>query len=205
MSFCQIWGSSHYDFVSKVISIREARDSKDRMNTWLNSYIAHFNAYTVAKKLFKMLPHHLDNSGDESEKSNDYLRNKLRIEYKRTITDESLQYIFDLWTVIRKRFTISSVTAFVDSIVQKCLLVTWLIHPSWACSILSEIFGSVSFFREHLMTRIVLGGECVYNEQTGIADHQVSNWFFYYNFGLPFESAKVLVQPNQSFMQCTYN
>ncbi len=81
----------------------------------------------------------------------------------------------DLWEVIVESFKIPSMTALLKSIVHNCLIITWLIEPSWACCILSEIFGSISFFTKHLITKVLLGDVCIYDEHSGIiGDNKVS-------------------------------
>ena len=176
ISKSKLWSFDNYGLVQHVTGIEAANPSKASMRTWLQKYKKEYNAYCVSEKLAVIIPYHFEGGFDNDlDRYPTHLKQELIIHVEaRTIDDDSLKYIDDLSEVILETFKIPSLTALLKSIIKKCLIITWLIEPSWACCILSEIFGSVSFFTKYLITKVLLGDVCIYDDQSGIADNQVS-------------------------------
>ena len=175
----KLWDFENYDLVTQVIELIEDEECKTAMRASLAAYIKELNGYNIAQELATRLPYYLDEEYPECQEE-EYdswfcteLRKKLDC-YVR-ITNESLQFVSELWTVIRDRYDIPSLTALLYSIVYGSLVVTWLIQPSWACCILREILTSAAFFQKHLIVKVVLDGQCIYIEENGgITDTNVS-------------------------------
>ena len=174
-----LWSYNDYSLVKDLITMVDVdKNCKDRMFSLLQDYISELNGYNVTQELASILPYHLNREYPEPMHTGEYeqdfcedLRRKLHCYIK--ITNESLQYVANLWSDIQKRFTIPSLTALLYQIIRGSVIITWLIQPSWACCILREILTSVAFFQDHLIMRVVLDEECIYDEQSGIADNQV--------------------------------
>ena len=175
----KLWDFENYDLVTQVIELIEDEECKAAMRDSLAAYVKELNGYNIAQELATRLPYYLDEEYPECQEE-EYdswfcteLRKKLDC-YVR-ITNESLQFVSELWTGIRDRYDIPSLTALLYSIVYGSLVVTWLIQPSWACCILREVLTSAAFFQEHLIVKVVLDGQCIYNEENGgITDTNVS-------------------------------
>ena len=176
ISRSKLWSFDNCGLVQHVTGIKGAVQSKVRMRTWLQKYKKEYNAYCVSEKLAVIIPYHFEEGFDNDlDRYPTHLKQELKLHVKyRAIDDDSLKYIDDLWEVIVESFKIPSMTALLKSIVHNCLIITWLIEPSWACCILSEI-GSISFFTKHLITKVLLGDVCIYDEHSGIiGDNKVS-------------------------------
>ena len=175
ISRSKLWSFDNYGLVQHVTGIKGAVQSKARMRTWLQKYKKEYNAYSVSEKLAAIIPYHFEFDND-LDRYPTHLKQELIVHVKyMVIDDDSLKYIDDLWEVIVESFKIPSMTALLKSIVHNCLIITWLIEPSWACCILSEIFDSISFFTKHLITKVLLGDVCIYDEHSGIiGDNKVS-------------------------------
>ncbi len=170
----KLWSYDHYDLVGQVIAIVV----DETMQKLLDAYIKKLNGYQVAQELASKLPYYLDKEYPEwleekfeSPFCND-LRRKLRVCVN--ISNESLQFVGKLWDNIRKRYSIPCLTALLYSIVFGSLEITWLIQPSSACCILSELFASATFLEEHLIMNVTLDDECIYDEHSGFANSKVS-------------------------------
>lgn len=174
-----LWTYDHYSLVKDLVTLVDVdKDSKDEMKSLVQDYISDLNGYRVTKKLASILPYHLSQEYPELVHSGEYEQDFCKdlgkkLECRIRITNESLQYVANLWSDIQKEFTIPSLTALLYQITRGSVIITWLIQPNWACCILREILTSVPFFQDHLIMKVVLDEECIYDEQSGIADNQV--------------------------------
>ncbi len=174
-----------YDLIRRLISDVEVdKDCKDKMKLLLCEYISELNGYNLTQELAPQLPYHLNQEYPESMSESESvspkytasfcedLRRKLKICVK--ITNESLQYVQELWSKIREEFSIPSLTALLYKIAYGSLIISWLIQPSWACCILRKIFTSTEFFQAHLIVKVIIDDICVYDEQSGFPENNAS-------------------------------
>jgi hypothetical protein len=90
---------------------------------------------------------------------------KTRLKLTRNISEESLKYIADLWESLAIELELPSLTAVIDSIVQKCLEITWLIFPCDAEKITSSVVAEhLNFFHKNAITLITIDGVIIYEK-----------------------------------------
>ena len=100
---------------------------------------------------------------------------KLTVRLDRPVTNETLQYIADIWRAIAKFFLLPSLTALLDRIVEGSLVISWFIPHIFAMQIRVNSSGdeAEAFFRAHQITEVKLNGDCLYMCDTKANDIKV--------------------------------
>ena len=84
-----------------------------------------------------------------------------------TIEEKHLSWVNDVWNSIANYCNLPSLPALLESIQQKCLMVTWMVPvlsgiQVQACFCMK---GSKEFFQQHKIVRVVLNDEPLYDEE----------------------------------------
>ena len=90
----------------------------------------------------------------------------VRLHFKRKLSDECLTYVADLWNSLQETFELPSITAVIDSIVEKCLEITWLILPADAEKIIALAKVHSDFFQKHMIMSLTIDNDIIYEEVT---------------------------------------
>ena len=182
-----LWTFQHYNLLYNVIKMFGTRDAKVEMMKWMKEYIVNYNGYSAAEKIIEAIPRYYDRAKQKMSQSKDprtdlsfdeedleMLGKSLSIHIR--ISNESIQYIDDLWSEIAARFRIPSLTAYLYSILHGSVIVTWLIPPGWACCILGEVQGAGDLFKRLHISLVELDSVRIYDEENGISDNEVSKY-----------------------------
>lgn len=179
---------NHYSLLDCLIGEIKDEDIKRDMREKMDTYIStDFYGYLTTKKLVEILPYHLNsNSPDETEVEFDEesivkLKTKLEIKSRKITNDTLHSYVYVLWDKIRKKFDIPSLTALIYSIVRGSVVIKWLIPPSWACCILSELLIAIDFFNENSISWVEINAIRIYDDKTGVIGNEVS-FIYWFNF-----------------------
>ena len=86
---------------------------------------------------------------------------KLTVELRlnRDMSEVTLGYVDNLWTLLMKEFRLPPLTAVIDKIVEGSIRITWLILPHIVEKIKETYFKSVGFFQQHNIISIDLYGD----------------------------------------------
>ena len=170
LSLKKLWTYQNYGLIENL-NKNFLQSCNSSIAQYINEYNAKLSGYYTAKKIIKseffQQLESLSESTTQSvtEYGGDH-RSKLRmrLRLKRKLSDECLMYIAELWDSLAETFELPSLTAVIDSIVEKCLEVTWLILPRDAKKIVAHAKEHHDFFRKHLITLITIDGRTLYKE-----------------------------------------
>ena len=101
---------------------------------------------------------------------------KLTIKIGRRVTNETLQYIVDLWKAITKFFVLPSLTALLDRVVAGSLVISWFIPHLFAMQIRVNSTGgeAAAFFQAHQIVEVKIDDDCMYRYETTADDTRVA-------------------------------
>ena len=93
--------------------------------------------------------------------------NKLTTKLKAKVTEESLDYLIELWDSVSEYLGLPSLTYLLDEIREGCVSATWLIPPSAMPAIALKIDDpeTAKFFSKLGIIRMELDDMCLYEEQ----------------------------------------
>lgn len=180
----KLWTYQHYSLLHCIIKTFGTRDAKSEMKEWMDGYIVEYNGYAAAEKIIEAIPKYYHRakrnqlnypSRDLSFDEKDLEILGTRLSTRVLISNESIQYIDSLWSEIAARFRIPSLTAYLYSILEGSVIVTWLIPPGWACCILGDVQRAGGFFKRLQMLLVEVDSICIYDEENGISNNEVSN------------------------------
>ena len=116
------------------------------------------------------------------KKYNDHYQTlTVELRLNRDMSEVTLLYVDNLWTLLMKEFRLPPLTAVIDKIVEGSLRITWLILPHIIEKIKATYFKSVEFFQQHNIVRIELysddGGDglTLYYEEWIVSAHKLTS------------------------------
>ena len=90
---------------------------------------------------------------------------KLGVKLDERVADESLQYLDELWRSLAKTLLLPPVSLVLHAIVEKSILVVWLIPAELAPKAIEIAHRSAEFFRSYPILSVTIGDECVYEKE----------------------------------------
>ena len=168
LSSSHLWTYQNYGLVENLDkNFLQCGDNSIQQH--IDEYRDKLTGYFAAEKIIRS--EFFRNSGSESttqsvtEYSHDHRKKLgLRLHFKRKLSDECLTYVADLWNSLAKTFELPSITAVIDSIVEKCLEITWLILPADAEKIVALAKVHSNFFQEHMIMSLTIDNNIIYEE-----------------------------------------
>lgn len=171
----KVW-TYDYHFVLEVLTnefLSESQTVKDQ----IKRYKSALSGFFVATKLIEYITQN-PFSDEELENQQDVpLPNLTDKQYKnlkvilnlspRTISEQSLNYVRDLWEKFMEEFDLPQVATVIKKIVPGSLEITWIIWSRMAELILqkSRTPRAIKFFRKHDITLVDIDGFAVFDEQ----------------------------------------
>ena len=170
LSSKKFWTYYHFSLVERLDK-HFLRQSEKSIQQHISDYKRQLSGFFVAKKIISS-EFYTDSTSSESTTHSvaDYTCEhhrvlKMRLELKRNVSEESLQYVADLWESLAIEFELPSLTAVIDSIVKKCLEITWLIFPSDAEKIIvAAAARHTDFFEKHAITLLTIDDIIIYQK-----------------------------------------
>lgn len=74
---------------------------------------------------------------------------KLSLKVKAEITKTSMHYVCELWESLHSCYRLPSLMAILDSVHDKCILVTWLVPTKHILELIKKARANPDFFQEH--------------------------------------------------------
>ena len=174
LSSQRLWNYQHYDLVEKLDDHFLQCDKSIKRHILV--YKSRLAGYFTLKKIIKSeffidsTSSHEGTTQSVTEYSNEHRKSlRMRLHLKRKMTDECLKYVADLWESFAEEFELPSVTAVIDSIVKKCLEITWLILPCDAEKITPAIAAKHScFFDNNAIILVTIDDIVIYEKVSGV-------------------------------------
>ena len=100
----------------------------------------------------------------------------LTIKLDKPVTNQTLQYIADIWKAVAKLLVIPSLTALLDRVVAGSLVISWKIPQLFAMQIRVKCTGreAAAFFQAHHIVEVKIDDDCLYRYETTADDTKVS-------------------------------
>ena len=90
---------------------------------------------------------------------------KLGVKLDERVADESLEYLDELWRSLAKTLLLPPVSLVLHAIVEKSILVVWLIPAKLGPKAIEIARQSAEFFRSYPILSVTIGDECVYEKE----------------------------------------
>ena len=170
LSYEKLWTYYHISLIESLDK-HFLRQSGKSIQQHISDYKRLLSGFFVAKKIINS-EFFTDSTSSESTTISvaDYTREhhrvlKMRLELKRNVSEESLQYVAELWESLAIEFELPLLTAVIDRIVKKCLEITWLIFPSDAKKIIvATAAGHTDFFEKYAITLLTIDDITIYQK-----------------------------------------
>ena len=167
----KLWRFDHYGPLLELTESFLPADDPARQN--MTEYICQLSAFNATTRIIdyvklSQLEEIEEDNQPFSPKTYNRKYRKLGVKLKvDNISETTLKYTHDIWKALKQQFTLPSLTAVVDQIMQGSLIITWLVLPHEVNRIKASISKSLDFFRQHNIIRIDLyGGKVIlYNEE----------------------------------------
>ena len=164
------WRYDHYDLVDKLDKNFLQHNGRS-IRPYITDYHEKITGYLAAEKIIKSEFFRKPNSETTTQSVTEYghehrrkLRTTLRLSRRRRISDKCLIYVADLWSSLAEAFELPSLTAVIDTIVEKCLEITWLILPRDADKIIAHAKEHADFFQKHSIISLAIDNRTLYEE-----------------------------------------
>ena len=170
LSSRKFWNYQHYSLV-ETLDKHFLQQCDKSIQQHILEYKSQLCGYLVAKKIIRS-EFFIDSTSSESTRHSvaEYTHEhhrvlKMRLKLIRNISEESLQYIAGLWESLAVELELPSLTAVIDSIIQKCIEITWLILPCDAEKITPAIIAKhLDFFKKNGITLLTVDGVIIYEK-----------------------------------------
>ena len=171
LSSKKFWTYYHFSLLERLDK-HFLRQSEKSIQQHISDYKRQLSGFFVAKEIISSeFFTNLTSSESTTHSVADYTCEhhrvlKMRLELKRNVSEESLQYVADLWESLAIEFELPSLTAVIDKniIVKKCLEITWLIFPSDAEKIFATAARHTDFFEKYAITLLTIDDTIIYQK-----------------------------------------
>ena len=161
--------------LEKIVEAVDAADDPD-ISSLIKTYKRDLESYKATTKLIDLITDSdsdsiLDTSSSEREqleqppRDDEHYYQSLSKKLKTKFTHHTLKYIDELWNECADLYNLPPHVALLDRIRKGCVSIVWLIPSHLAPKILSAAPHSGDFYHKHEITRVELGGKCIYQEE----------------------------------------
>ena len=163
--FCAItqnglWDCVNYFPLKQIIEEFACNDTE--MSDWVKQYEEAVSGYMLCTKISEHIgvvavSDSSDTDSDDSDKQMEEKQAKydpryyreLSLKVKAKVTEESMQYVSELWESFASRYHLPSRAAILDSVHAKCILVTWMVPTKHTPELIQKAHADPDFFKEH--------------------------------------------------------
>ena len=165
MTTTKLWRYDHYGALEDVAE--SFLPEGDPVRARVTEYKSQLNGFYATTSIIDFVKlneledrEEIPNRAFSPKKYNGHYQ-KLTVELRlnRDMSEVTLGYVDNLWTLLMKEFRLPPLTAVIDKIVEGSLRITWLILPHIIEKIKATYFKSVEFFQQHSIIRISLYGD----------------------------------------------
>ena len=168
----KLWSYSHYTPLKSVVEeyFRGDPNTSEMIDNYKRTLVGFYATTKIVNYIALCEERVPDDTADPDEPldinpakyNRDYFR-KLTVKLRVRITDQTLQYIDDVWRNIAEFFLLPSLTALLDFVADGSLVISWLIPHSFAMQIEANIADAEQLFRAHTIVQVMIDDEVVYN------------------------------------------
>jgi len=159
----KLWDFWNYYPLEEIVKGFAADDPE--MTSWIDTYKQDLKSYKVATKLIDHIAKSDYTSPSHPARYSQQYYQKLSIKLKMEFTHHTLAYLDDLWKDVAELYGLPPYVALLDCIRKGCVSIVWLVPSHLAPQIRSTTPLSADFYRNHEITRVELGEECIYQEE----------------------------------------
>ena len=162
-----LWSYWHYTPVERIVA--EYAPNDDEMKGLLDKYRKELSGYKAMTKIADAIElYEIDEFADPSRRLTvafdpAYLQ-RLSVKLKTRVTEKTLEYVDELWVSLAEYFLLPSLSVLLERIRSGCIEVSWLVPPHFAFQITSNLHENSSFLQSKGITKVLLDGNCVYDE-----------------------------------------
>ena len=167
----KLWDSWNYLPLKKIVEGFAADDQE--LASWIDTYKQDLKSYKVTTRLIDRISvAESDSNVDESEEEehdkparyDKRFYRTLSLKLKTKFTDQTMEYIDDLWHEIADLYDLPRYVILLDSVRKGCVSIVWRIPSCIAPKILEASPPSDELYHKHGITRVEYGGEGIYQE-----------------------------------------
>ena len=179
LSSTKLWSYQHCDLVEKLDK-RFLQHGDKSVKAHIKEYKFKLTGYLTAKRIINSefyRDEELESSKETARTVTEYGHEhrkllKIRLDLgSRRISDVSLLYVAELWTLLADEYDLPSITAVIDHIVKHCLEIAWLILPGDAEIIKAAVDSHTAFFQKHMITLVTIDDYTVYEMPNSEVSH----------------------------------
>ena len=158
----QMWSYTNHAPVESVAKEYLGRGNPE-IEQLINKYETELAGYNATTSLVDYIALCKEKSVSASTFDKAYYE-KISVKLEIPFTDETLEYVSELWKSLARRFLLPSLTALLYRVVEGSLVITWCIPHHFAMKIRENIRGAEAeeFFREYNIMEVKLDEEVVY-------------------------------------------
>ena len=156
-----LWDFFHYSPLVKVVEKFGANDPD--MKEWIQGYKKDLKSYNLMTKITHYIGLELANPTESSLAKYDPRYNR-SVEWKTNFVDHTLQYLAEVWEMFSSHYFLPDYppTALLNHVCRGCVSITWLVPTHMIPQLMKGIESSTEFFQEHHISKVTVGGTCVY-------------------------------------------
>ena len=168
VSAAKLWRYDHYGPLEELAEAFLPDD--DMAVVHLTEYVNQLSGFYATTRIIDLVDlSELDDPEEDNQpfspkKYNRHYRKltlELKLDRNVKFSEMTLEYVHKLWTALRKKFNLPSLTAVIDKIVEGSIKVTYLVLPHIAKRIKASCHTALDFFRHYGITKISLYNDLV--------------------------------------------
>ena len=177
ISHHKLWDYWNYYPLEEIVKAVDAANDSD-ISSLIKTYKRDLESYKVTTKLIDLIAaadsdsNSIVNTSPSEEEQvaqparhNQRYYESLSHKLKTKFTHHTLKYIDNLWNECADLYNLPPHVALLDHIRKGCVSIVWLVPSHLAPQILSAAPHSGDFYHKHEITRVELGGKCIYQEE----------------------------------------
>ena len=169
----KLWRYDHYGPLEELAESFLPDD--DPARALMTEYITQLSAFYATTRIIDFIKISEDDDPEEDDQpfsskkyNRKYRKLTVKLKLQKNISELTLDFVHQLWKALRKEFTLPSLTAVIDKIIEGSLTITWLVLPHVVEKIKSKFSKSLHFLQHHGIVSIELydgDGLTLYDEE----------------------------------------
>ena len=159
----KLWRYDHYGPLEELAESFLPDD--DPARALMTEYITQLSAFYATTRIIDFIKIFEDDDPEEDDLpfspkkyNRKYRKLTVKLKLQKNISELTLDFVHQLWKALRKEFTLPSLMAVIDKIIEGSLTITWLVLPHVVEKIKSKFSKSLHFLQHHGIVRIELYG-----------------------------------------------
>ena len=164
VTFAKLWHYDHYDPLEELAESFLPDD--DPARALMTAYVTQLSAFYATTRIIDFIKISEDDDPEEDKQpfspkryNRKYRQLTVKLKLQKNISELTLDFVHELWKALQKEFTLPSLTAVIDKIIEGSLTITWLVLPHVVEKIKSKFYKSLKFLQHHGIVSIELYGD----------------------------------------------